>query len=54
VIVRARKAVATPLILTAGIVLHRADGSFTEAAERILRSGGALEVGSIGSMGRPD
>lgn len=54
VIVRARKGVATPLLLTAGLVLHGPDGKFTPAAERILREGAALEAGSIGSLGRPD
>ena len=54
VIVRARKGMATPLVLTAGLVLHEADGAFTGAAERILRDGGALDAGSIGIAGRPD
>lgn len=54
VIVRARKGVATPLVLTAGLVLHEADGAFTGAAERILRDGGVLDAGSIGITGRPD
>lgn len=54
VIVRARKGVATPLVLTAGLVLHEAEGAFTAAAEKILRDGGALDMGSIGSVGRPD
>lgn len=54
VIVRARKGVATPLVLAAGLVLHEADGAFTAAAEKILRGGAALNIGSIGSVGRPD
>jgi len=54
VIVRARTGVATPLVLTAGLVLHRPDGSFTQAAERILREGAALEPASIGSRTAPD
>jgi tRNA1(Val) A37 N6-methylase TrmN6 len=44
VIVRARKAVATPLRLAPGLVLHRDDGSFTAEAEAILRDGGPLPL----------
>lgn len=54
VIVRARTDVATPLVLTAGLVLHRSDGSYTQAAERILREGAALEPALIGSAGQAD
>ena len=54
VIVRARTGIATPLVLTAGLVLHRPDGSFTQAAERVLREGAALDAGSIGSTATPD
>ncbi len=54
VIVRARTGVATPLVLTAGLTLHRPDGSFTQAAERILREGAALELASIGRVATPD
>jgi tRNA1(Val) A37 N6-methylase TrmN6 len=54
VIVRARQGVATPLVLTAGLVLHRPDGSFTQATERILRAGAALEPASIGSEAAAD
>jgi hypothetical protein len=36
--------VATPLRLAAGLVLHQPDGSFTPAAEAILRGGGGLEL----------
>ncbi len=43
VIVRARKGVRTPLTLTAGLVLHRPDGAFTERADAALR-GAALEI----------
>jgi len=42
VILRARKGVATPLVLLPGLVLHEADGSFTAAAEAVLRGGQAL------------
>jgi len=54
VIVRARQGVATPLVLTAGLVLHQPDGSFTQAAERILREGAELDPASIGSQTAPD
>jgi len=39
VIVRARRAVATPLRLAPGMVLHEADGRFTPEAEAVLRGG---------------
>lgn len=42
IIVRARKGVATPFRLTAGLVLHAANGDFTDQAVTALR-GGALE-----------
>ena len=41
-IVRARKGVATPFALTAGLVLHADNGDYTAAAGAVLR-GGALE-----------
>ena len=44
VIVQARKGVASPLRLMAGLVLHQADGRNTEAAEAILRHGAALSM----------
>jgi tRNA1(Val) A37 N6-methylase TrmN6 len=44
VIVRARKDVATPLRLAAGLVLHQPDGSFTPAAQAILREGRGLDI----------
>ena len=44
VIVRARPGTASPLRLSAGLVLHRADGSYTEEAEAVLSGGGALEL----------
>ncbi|MEM7225291.1 MAG: methyltransferase [Pseudomonadota bacterium] len=43
VIVSARKGVAGPLTLGAGLVLHEANGHFTSRADAILRGGGALE-----------
>lgn len=39
VIVRARKGVATPFSLTAGVVLHDSDGNYTAEAGDILRGG---------------
>lgn len=42
VIVTARKNVATPLVLLPPFVLHKADGSFTAEAERLLRAGEGL------------
>jgi len=37
VLVRARKGIATPLRLAAGLVLHEADGRYTAAADAVLR-----------------
>ncbi len=42
VILRARKDAAAALRLSPGLVLHQADGSFTPAAEAILREGKGL------------
>jgi len=42
VIVQATKQVAAPARLASGLVLHEADGRFTEAADAILRSGDPL------------
>jgi tRNA1(Val) A37 N6-methylase TrmN6 len=44
VIVRARKGVATPLRIAAGLVLHESDGSYTREAESVLREARALEL----------
>jgi len=44
VIVRARKGVAAPTCLLPGLVLHEADGRFTDAAEAVLRRGAALPL----------
>jgi len=44
VIVRARKAVAAPLRIASGLVLHESDGSFSRDADAVLRDGGALEL----------
>jgi tRNA1(Val) A37 N6-methylase TrmN6 len=45
--VRARKGVATPLRLAAGLVLHEADGSYTQAADAILRGRSALALDEV-------
>jgi len=42
VIVRARKGMRSPLVLNAGLVLHEAEGRYTEAAQAVLRDGAAL------------
>ena len=44
VIVRARKAVRSPAVLSPGLVLHEADGTFTELAQSVLRDGGSLDA----------
>jgi tRNA1(Val) A37 N6-methylase TrmN6 len=44
VLVRARKAIATPTRLDWGLVLHQPDGSYTPEADAILRHGAALEL----------
>ena len=43
IIVTARRGIATPLRLAAGLVLH-AGGSFTPAAEAVLRHAAALDL----------
>lgn len=45
VIVRARKGVASPTRIASGLVLHEADGRYTEAADSVLREGAALPIG---------
>ncbi len=42
ILVRARKDVASPSRLAAGLVLHEADGRYTAAAEAVLREGAGL------------
>jgi tRNA1(Val) A37 N6-methylase TrmN6 len=44
ILVRAEPGSGKPLVLLPGLVLHRADGSFTDAAEAILRHGAALAL----------
>ncbi|HAT36359.1 MAG TPA: methyltransferase [Rhodospirillaceae bacterium] len=42
VLVQARKGVKSPARIAAGMVLHRKDGSYTDAAEGVLRHGAEL------------
>lgn len=44
ILVRARKQVAAPARLSPGLILHEADGRFSEAAEAVLRGGAALAL----------
>lgn len=44
VLIRARKSVATPLELAAGLVLHEDNGAYTVAAEEILRHAASLYI----------
>jgi tRNA1(Val) A37 N6-methylase TrmN6 len=44
VLVRARKQIASPARLCAGLVLHAPDGRFTADAEAVLRGGAALAM----------
>lgn len=44
IIVQARKDVTTPARLLAGLMLHGADGRYTDEADAVLRRGGALSL----------
>lgn len=44
VLVRARKGIATPLRLAAGLVLHAADGRYTPEADAVLRGRAGLAL----------
>jgi tRNA1(Val) A37 N6-methylase TrmN6 len=44
VLVRARKGIASPLRLAAGLALHGPDGKYTTAADAVLRDGAALDL----------
>ncbi|HEX3973955.1 MAG TPA: methyltransferase [Stellaceae bacterium] len=44
ILLQAKKGSAAPLILAQGLVLHRADGRNSEAAEAVLRHGAALSL----------
>jgi tRNA1(Val) A37 N6-methylase TrmN6 len=44
ILVRARKQVAAPARLAAGLVLHDADGRLSAGAEGVLREGRSLDL----------
>jgi tRNA1(Val) A37 N6-methylase TrmN6 len=44
ILVRGRKDIAGPSRIASGLVLHRRDGGFTEAADAVLRHAAALEL----------
>lgn len=44
VLVTARKGSRSPLVLHPGVVLHRPDGGYTEAADALLRHGNAVHT----------
>ena len=44
VLVRARKGVRTPMRLAPGLVLHRADGRYTDETEAVLRHAAPLDL----------
>jgi tRNA1(Val) A37 N6-methylase TrmN6 len=46
IVVQAKKGSRAALRLLPGLVLHEADGRYTPDAERVLRGGEALEIGS--------
>jgi tRNA1(Val) A37 N6-methylase TrmN6 len=48
ILVQGRKGSRSPLILAPGLVLHREGGSFSAAADAILRQGEALILGAQG------
>jgi len=45
VLLRGVRQARSPMKLMPGLVLHQPDGSFTQAAEAILRDGGGLDIG---------
>ncbi|HTH98217.1 MAG TPA: methyltransferase [Stellaceae bacterium] len=50
-LVRARKGVATPLRLAAGLVLHEGDGRFTVEADAVLRGRAHIDLSGAGPAG---
>lgn len=44
-IVRTRKGIRTGAAMLPGLVLHEADGKYTQKAESVLRDGAALRSG---------
>ncbi len=53
VLVAARKGARAPALLLPGLVLHQADGRFTEEAEAVLRGGASLPLSTDGGQARP-
>ena len=53
VLVRARKGVATPLRLIAGLTLYDSEGKYTATAEAIFRNAAPFAFGSDGNGTRP-
>lgn len=51
VLVRARKSLQTPTRLLPGLLLHKADGGFTERAEAVLRDAQRLDLTSNEQIG---
>ncbi|MGH6865000.1 MAG: tRNA1(Val) (adenine(37)-N6)-methyltransferase [Methyloceanibacter sp.] len=47
IIVQGRKGNRAPIRLLTGLVLHQADGTYTPAAEAVLREGEALDLGRV-------
>ncbi|MEJ0043876.1 MAG: hypothetical protein WDM81_17425 [Rhizomicrobium sp.] len=45
IVVQVKKASRAPLAMLAGLVLHEADGSYTAAADAVLRGEAALSLG---------
>ncbi len=43
IIIRARKERYAPLVLKAGIVIHKDDGQYTAAAQKVLSEGGVID-----------
>ena len=54
IIVQAKKGSRTGLSVLPGLVLHEADGRYTEAAEAVLRGGDALELYRSSHGNRPE
>ncbi|MBT3907047.1 MAG: methyltransferase [Rhodospirillaceae bacterium] len=43
-LISCRKGVRTPMLLSTGLILHQADGSYTASADKILRDGETLDL----------
>ncbi|MCU0892951.1 MAG: methyltransferase [Rhodospirillales bacterium] len=46
ILIRGRRSSGGPVSILPGLVLHEQQGAYTAAAERVLRQGGALSLGS--------